>query len=278
MSASVLLVVLAGALLHASWNVLIKSRHDTHIATATLYIGAGTVAALALPLIPGPAPASWPYLAASIGVEVLYGVLLAAVYRTGDLSHAYPLMRGTAPLLVAVGSVVLIGVHLSETLWTGVVLVSGGVLFMIFDVRRRGHSGAATRLAALNAAVIATYTVIDGIGVRLSGQPFAYGLWLFALLAPPWVVWSLMRRLHAGQAWRQQIAVGVVGGGCSLASYTLALWAMARAPVAAVAAVRETSILFGMLLGALVLHERITWVRALGAVAITAGVLVIRAA
>jgi drug/metabolite transporter (DMT)-like permease len=211
-------------------------------------------------------------------VEVVYGALLAAAYRTGDLSHAYPLMRGTAPLLVAVVSGVLIGDHLSATVWIGVVLVSGGVLGTIFDVHREGHPGSATRLALLNAVVIATYTVIDGIGVRRSGHPFAFGLWLFALLGLPWFIWSLIRGLHTRRGWRQQIAFGAVGGCCSVASYTLALWAMTRSPVAAVVAVRETSILFGTLFGALLLRERVTWVRALGAISITGGVLVIRAA
>jgi len=278
MSAGVLLVVLAGALLHASWNLLVKSRRDTHVATATMYLGAGLLAALALPLLPTPAPASWPYLAASTVVEFAYGLLLAAAYRVGDLSHAYPLMRGTAPLLVAIGSAALVGEHLSWPLWAGVVLVSSGVLSMIFGASQSGHSGTAARLALLNAVVIATYTVIDGIGVRLSGAPFAYGLWLFALLAVPWLMWFLVRGQPARQGWHRQIGFGIGGGACSLASYALALWAMTRAPVAAVAAVRESSILFGTLLGAVVLHERVTWARALGAVAITLGVLIIRGA
>ncbi|HTT02942.1 MAG TPA: DMT family transporter [Steroidobacteraceae bacterium] len=278
MSASVLLVVLAGALLHASWNLLIKSGRNTHVSTASIYIGAGALAALTLPLLPQPARASWPYLGASTATEILYGALLAAAYRTGDLSHAYPLMRGTAPLLVAVLSGAVVGEHLSRPLWIGVLLVSGGVVSMIFDARSGKHARTATRFALLNAFVIAVYTMIDGVGVRLSGQPLSYGLWLFALISGPWLVWSLLRRVHAAGEWRRQIATGIVGGACSLASYTVALWAMARAPVAAVAAVRETAILFGTVLGAVVLHERVTWVRALGAVIITAGVLIIRSA
>ena len=277
MSGGVLLAVLLGALLHASWNLLVKARHDTHVAAAGVYIGAGILSGLALPFLAAPAPASWPYLAASTGVEVLYGVLLAAAYRVGDLSHAYPLMRGTAPLLVAIGSGALIGEPLSVAAFAGVALVSAGVLSMIFDARARGHSAAATRLALLNACVIAAYTTIDGLGVRVSGAPVTYSLWLSVLVGLPWLAWVAARRSYRWAEVRAQLPAVALGGVCSVGSYTLALWAMTRAPVAAVAAVRETSIVFGAALGALVLRERVTWVRGLAALAIAAGVWVIRA-
>jgi drug/metabolite transporter (DMT)-like permease len=277
MTAGVLLAVLLGAFLHASWNLLVKAGHDTRVAAAGVYIGAGVLSGIALPLLPAPAVASWPYLAASTVVEVLYGVLLVAAYRVGDLSHAYPLMRGTAPLLVAIGSGVLIGEPLSAAVSAGVVLVSAGVLSMICDAHSRGHSPAATSLALLNACVIASYTTIDGLGVRASGQPVAYSLWLSLLVGLPWLVWVAMRRDYRWADMRRHLPVAALGGACSVGSYTLALWAMTRAPVAAVAAVRETSIIFGAALGAIVLRERVTRVRALAAVAIALGVWVIRA-
>jgi drug/metabolite transporter (DMT)-like permease len=276
MTVSVLLVVLLGALLHASWNLLVKAGRDTHVAAAGVYIGAGILSGLALPFLPAPSQASWPYLAVSAVIEVLYGVLLAAAYRVGDLSHAYPLMRGTAPLLVAIGSGTLIGEQLSRGVWAGVVLISGGVLSMIWDARSRGHSRAATQLALLNACVIAAYTSIDGLGVRVSGAPVAYSLWLSLLVGLPWLIWIAVRGDYRWAGLRRQVPVVTLGGMCSVASYTLALWAMTRAPVAAVAAVRESAIVFGTVLGALVLHERVTWVRALAAVAIALGVWAIR--
>jgi drug/metabolite transporter (DMT)-like permease len=278
MSAGVLLAVLLGALLHASWNLLVKAARHTHVATASVYIGAGVLAGLALPFLPAPDAASWPYLATSTVIEVLYGVLLAAAYRVGDLSHAYPLMRGAAPLLVAIGSGALIGEQLAAGVWIGVALVSAGIFSMIADARWQGRSAAATRLALLNAFVIAAYTTIDGIGVRVSGQPVTYSLWLSLLVGLPWLIWVTAR--GRGSRWqdvRRQVPLAALGGVCSVASYTLALWAMTRAPVAAVAAVRESSIVFGTVLGALVLHERVTWVRALAAVAIALGVWAIRA-
>jgi drug/metabolite transporter (DMT)-like permease len=275
---TVLLVVLLGAFLHASWNLLVKAGHNTRLSTAAVYSGAGVIALLVLPFLPSPARASWPYIGAATGVEVIYGVLLAAAYRIGDLSHAYPLMRGTAPLLVAIGSGALIGEHLSPPVWCGVALVSGGIFSMIADARSRGHSPAATRLALINGFVIATYTTLDGIGVRLSGAPVTYSLWLSVLVGVPWLVWAVTwGGAHCWATVRRHLAPATLGGLGSVASYTLALWAMTRAPVAAVAAVRETSIVFATVLGALVLRERVTWVRSLAAAAILLGVWAIRA-
>lgn len=250
MKLEVLLAVLGGALLHATWNLLIKRSADTRRATAGVYVCAGTLAALCLPWLPAPARASWPYLAGSTVLELIYGGLLAAAYRIGDLSHAYPLMRGTAPLLVALGSVTLVGEPLSWHGWLGVVLVSAGILSLIVEARRQRHSAAATRLALLNAFAIAGYTTLDGVGVRLSGHALSYGLWLFLLIGTPWLAWSLRRygtgeRVRAPAAaapasapasdWWPELVRDAVAGVCALGSYVVALWAMTRAPIALVA-------------------------------------------
>ncbi len=278
MTPGVLSVVLAGALLHAGWNLLIKARRDTRVATATVYIGAGALAALALPFLPPLPRVGWSYLAVSTGIEVLYGVILAAAYGLGDLGVAYPLMRGTAPLLVAVGSVALLGQPLTQLEWLGVVLVSFGIWVMVLDARPQGRTRTAARLALLNAVLIAAYTTIDGLGVRATGEPLTYGAWIFVLTGLPWLLWWAVRghtRFAAGQ--RGLGALALLGGACSLGSYAAALWAMTRAPLASVAAVRETSILFGTLLGVLVLHETLTRARALAAATIVIGVWCIRA-
>jgi drug/metabolite transporter (DMT)-like permease len=278
MPVSVLLVVLLGALLHASWNLLVKLGRSTHVATANVFIGSGVLAAVALPFLPSPAPASWPYLAVSVVAELIYGMLLATAYRAGDLSHTYPLMRGTAPMLVAFGSFALVGEHLSGLGWTGVLLISGGILLLIFDAHLRGLSAAATRFALLTSFVIASYTTVDCVGVRVSGHAIAYAFWNFFLTGVPWLIWTALRsRVNRWSQLRRQVPFVMVGGACSLGSYAIALWAMTRAPVAAVAAIRETSIVFGMVLGALVLHERVTWIRTLAAIAVTLGVCVMRA-
>jgi drug/metabolite transporter (DMT)-like permease len=276
LSVGVLLVVLLGALLHASWNLLIKAARNKELTTALVYIMAGVLAAFALPFLPAPAPASWPYLAASTVVELIYGALLAAAYRVGDLSHAYPLMRGTAPLLVAIGSVLIVGEQLAPAVWAGIAVMSCAILSLILEARAQRRSTAATGLAVLNAFVIATYTVIDGVGSRKSAAPVAYSLWLFLFIAGPWLAWATARYRRAPwSTLRRELATGCIGGACSLGSYTLALWAMTRAPIAAVAAVRETSIVFGTVLGALILRERVSWARALAVLAIACGAWII---
>jgi drug/metabolite transporter (DMT)-like permease len=277
MPVNVLLAVLFGAFLHASWNLLVKVGRNTHVAIANVFIFAGGLAAVALPFLPAPAPASWPYLGASVVAELIYGVLLASAYRAGDLSHTYPLMRGSVPLLVAFGSLALVGERLSELGWIGVSLISGGILLLIFDAHFRGRSASATWFALLTALVIATYTTIDGIGVRSSGHAVAYAFWNFFLTGVPWLIWTGVRgREVRWTELRHQLPSGMVGGVCSLASYAIALWAMTRASVAGVAAVRETSIVFGVALGGLVLHEKVTWIRALAVIAVALGVYVMR--
>jgi drug/metabolite transporter (DMT)-like permease len=154
--------------------------------------------------------------------------------------------------------------------------MSCAIFSLIFDARSR-QSAAATGLALLNAVVIAAYTVIDGIGSRKSGAPVAYSLWLFLFIGVPWLFWALLRyrREHRRPA-AAEIATALIGGACSLGSYTLALWAMTRAPIAAVAAVRETSIVFGTVLGAVILREHVTWLRATAVLAIASSVWIIR--
>lgn len=277
MSFEVLAVVLFGALLHASWNLMIKARPDKHVATAVLYTSSGVLAALALPFLPAPDPASRPYLAASTVLELAYGFVLATAYRVGDLSHAYPLMRGAAPLLVAAASGAWVGERLSGRVWLGIALLSCALVSLIFEGRSRRQSSAATVLALTNAVLIAGYTLIDGVGARLSGDAVAYGLWLFTLIGIPWFLWAASTHRRDGWATlRLGIPTGALCGACSLASYVAALWAMTRAPIASVAAVRETSIVFGTILGALVLREHVTWIRASAACVIAVAVWIIR--
>jgi drug/metabolite transporter (DMT)-like permease len=287
MSPGVLGVVLVGALLHASWNVLIKGRPNTHLTMVGLYIAAGVLALVMLPALGLPARAAWPYLAASTVAEVIYGALLAATYQAGELSHTYPLMRGGAPLLVALASGPLVGESLSRWMVAGVALVSAGILSLWFEARSQRRSARATRLALLNACAIATYTTIDGLGVRVSGHPASYSLTLFVLIGAAWTLWALRprgagARAGAGEVpsprmlWTQA-PVLLAGAACMLGSYGLALWAMTRAPVAAVAAARESSIVMTTVLGVLMLHERVSPVRALAVLTITLGVWLVRA-
>jgi len=280
MSIQVMLLVLLGAFLHASWNAVVKSSRDKFLDIALVTGGAALLSALILPFLPVPAPASWVYAAASVVIHIGYFALVAAAYRAGDMSFAYPLMRGTAPLLVTIASGPLIGEYLGLGAWTGVLLISAGVLGMTVVHRAPGTGGMRAASPALaNAMVIAAYTVIDGAGVRLSGHAAAYTMWVFLATALPLVAWAALRRgsdlaAHLRDRWH----FALIGGACTLGAYVLTLWAMTQAPVALVAALRETSILFGTALSALVLKERFGWTRHAAAAVMVSGAIILKLA
>ncbi|HEX5327385.1 MAG TPA: EamA family transporter [Acetobacteraceae bacterium] len=272
MPTGVMFAVLGGALLHAVWNVLAKSGRDPLIETSVILLGGATLAVLLLPVLPPPAPASWPFIAASAVLQCAYFGLLALAYRGGDMSLAYPLMRGGAPLLLVLATRPIIGESLG--LWTsgGILAICGGVLLMALAERRRRRDWRTIGLALMNAAVIAAYTMIDGLGARRSGEPMSYTLAVFlggAALFAPVVAWRHGGRLTA--AVRRHWHLGLIGGACIVTSYGVALWAMTRAPIAPVAALRETSILFGLVLARAVLHERLGPARIAGGLLILAG-------
>ena len=278
MSPTVFAAVLIGAALHATWNSVIKGGADKLLTTVLVATASGLVGILVLPFLPLPAPAAWPFLATSAVVQVLYFALVAGAYRATDMSQAYPLMRGLAPALVAGFGVLFLHERLAPAAWAGVALISLGVFGMALAFRGRG-SRKGTLLALGNAAVIATYTLVDGAGVRVSGAPVAYAMWLFLLNAVPLLGWALLARRRALlTAARRDWALGIVGGVGNLGSYGLALWAMTLAPVAMVAALRETSILFGMAIAGLVLGERIGPARIACALVIVAGAVSLRLA
>ena len=277
MSMAVFGIVLFAAALHATWNALVKSGDDK-ILTTILVAGSGAaIAIIVLPFLPAPARPSWPFIAASTFLQIIYYVLIAQVYRIADMGEAYPLMRGTAPLLVAVVSVNFLDELFAPLAWLGVITICVGILGMA--VGRRAGRGKGVSLALLNAVVIAGYTLIDGAGVRRSGAPAAYALWIFLLTGVPLVLWALaMRR----QELRRYVAVnwpaGLVGGLGSGVSYGLALWVMNFAPVPVVAALRETSILFGVAISGLILKERVGPARLAGACMIAGGAIALRLA
>src|SRR5450830_19817 len=278
MSASVVAIVLFAALLHASWNAIVKSGKDTFLITVLVSACAALLSLAVLPFIGGPAPASWPYLAASAVAQLVYYSLLAAAYRAGDMSHAYPLMRGSAPLLVALASWPLLGERLSVTQMAAIGCICAGIIGLMFAASARNNTRQSTAFALANACVIASYTLIDGVGVRLSSAPAAYTMWIFVLNGVGLVLWMLLRRpadLLAGA--RLEWPRALFGGFGTLTSYGLALWAMTQAPVAAIAALRETSILFAIAIAAIFLREKIKLRRALAITLITAGAALMRA-
>ncbi|HEU4376047.1 MAG TPA: DMT family transporter [Telluria sp.] len=278
MSTLVVCVVLFGALLHASWNAMVKSRTDTFLVTVLVAGGAGLLSAIGLPFMPAPDAASWPYIAASTATQLAYYSLLIAAYRNGDMSHAYPLMRGSAPLLVALASGPLIGERLDIVQWLAIGCICGGILALYFTTRTR-HAGAArtTMFALMTACTIAAFTLIDGAGVRKSGSPVAYTMWIFMLNGAGLVAWTAARRPGTLAAYaRLNIGIMLLGGAANLGSYALALWAMTRAPVAAVAALRETSILFAVAIAGIVLREKISAQRIAAVALVACGAVAMR--
>lgn len=277
MTASVFLLVLFAAALHAAWNAIVKGAADKFVSAVTICLAAAVVAALALPFFAQPARASWPFLGASMVLQTIYYSLVAATYNRADMSVAYPVMRGTAPMIVALVSGFAFREHLPQAGWVGIALVSGGILSMA--VLGRHGSGAGLGLALLNALVIATYTLNDGWGARASGAPIGYSLWVSLLTAPPVLIWAIWQRgpgilRQAAAGWRD----GLIGGIGTMTSYGVALWAMTLAPVAIVAALRETSILFATGISALILGERVGVPRIIAVLIIASGVAVLRLA
>jgi len=282
----IVLAVLFGALLHAGWNALIKSGADKQLDTALIHSLGVFIAVPALLGVGLPAAAAWPYIAASTVIHLFYYIALAGAYRHGDLGLTYPVMRGCAPLLVAVGSAALIGERLSAGAWIGVLVVCAGVLTLglsrsalhaALEARRRK----ALRFALCNAAIIALYTVVDGLGARASGNALAYVAALFLLDGIPYLLLVMWQRGAAqrGPALRYMAGrwkIASVGTLASMGSYAIALWAMTQAPVALVAALRESSVLFAALIGTLLLREPFGWQRATGTLIVLTGVATLR--
>jgi drug/metabolite transporter (DMT)-like permease len=278
MSVTILTVVLFGAFLHAAWNVFIRAATDKHLTTVQVAGSAGLLTACWLPFTPAPAVPSWPYLTASVLIHVVYFSFVAQLYRKTDLSFAYPIMRGSAPALSAVVALLLLSESPSSGGWSGLLLVSAGIIILAGDSWRSGSLRfSPTMLALANAGVIVAYTLVDGVGVRLSGNPAGYTGWLFFLTAIPlFVMYFATERLKGVKQLWTNCGKGLMGGACSVGSYGLALWAMTQAPIALVAALREPSVVFGTLLAAGFLRERVTPLRYLSILVVTAGAVAIK--
>jgi phosphonate utilization associated putative membrane protein len=276
--------VLFGAFLHASWNALIKSGTDQQLDTALIHLLGCGVGAVLVAAVGLPTSAAWPWLAASLVIHVGYYVTLVGAYRHGELGFTYPIMRGSAPLLVALVSGRLLDEHLPLPVWAGVAGICCGVLLigLAKTAHGTGSRGHALAFALCNAAIIATYTIVDGIGVRTSGNALQYVALLFLLDGIPYFLIVLWQRRERHPAVWSYIArrwkMALLGACASLSSYGIALWAMTQAPIASVAALRETSVLFAALIGVVLLGERFRLQRALGTGAIVAGVMALRLA
>jgi drug/metabolite transporter (DMT)-like permease len=267
-------VVLVAALLHATWNLLVRSGTDRALDTILVATVAGAISLPVALLLPAPARESWPHVAASALIHAVYFLALAEAYRDGHFGPSYTIMRGTAPLLVTLLGVAGVASEpAAATTWLGAAVVSGGILAMAALAPRGGVSRRGAAFVALNACVIALYTIVDGTGARRSGAPVAYTAWVFLLDVPPLVAVALATRGRAALAHaRTRWARAAAGGALTVTSYALALWAMTRAPIAAVAALRETSVVFATMLGTWRLGEPLGPARLAAACAVALGI------
>jgi len=263
-------MVILAALLHASWNAMLHGTRDRFVTMTWMSIAIAAVATLYIAAAaPMPTAAAWPYIVASGLIHILYNCLLVWSYRVGDFSRAYPIARGASPLLVTLGAAAAGHEALAPVHLLGVLLVCGGIIVLAVQRGGIGRTGAIAALAT--GVVIALYTVVDGIGVRLSGgQALAYTPWMFAWY---WLMPLVLFGLRGRGAWRDLASVPAApllaswaGGAVSVLAYGIVIWAMQSGAMGAVSALRETSVVFAVLIGRLFLQEKVsrkTWLACL---------------
>jgi drug/metabolite transporter (DMT)-like permease len=278
LSAFVLAAVLLGALFHATWNAIIKSLPNRSIAAEVVAVLSGfTGIPVALALSPPP-PEAWPYLIASSLIHIGYFTLLGYIYRSADLSVAYPMTRGSAPLLTAIVAFILIGENMHWSGWLAVSLIALGIAALSFDALLRGGLNWKTGLAvAAVAGIIVCYTMIDGIGTRKVGNGLIYGAWL--MMANMLTLFSYAMIVHRKAFFgelRQIWPRASIAASLQLPAYATVLWAMTKAPIGLVAALREVSVVFAAIIGAYFFGERFGPQRWLAVALIIGGVMLLR--
>ena len=279
MSLGIFLGVLLAAALHAGWNVLVKGASDKALASVGVCAGCGAIGLAALPFVPVPDAASWPWGIASGLSHVAYFTMVGRIYRTADLSVAYPITRGTAPLLTTAVAAAFIGETPSPYALLGILALCLGILTLAADGIRRGGFDRASLIGALTTAlIICFYTMVDGLGGRASGgHAFSYSVYIqiaAALFYLP--VFCLLRGRGAVAALTKAMPLGLVGGACSFTAYSIAIYAMTVAPIGLIAALRETSVIFAAAFGALLLGERFGPARYAAAALVACGLMAMK--
>jgi drug/metabolite transporter (DMT)-like permease len=274
----VTLAVLGAATLHAGWNAAAHQVTDRLVGFVLIGATCSVCAAVLLPFVAAPAAAAWPFIVGSVATHVVYNLMLMRSYSMGDFNQMYPLARGTSPWVVAIAAAVFVGERLSTLRLLGVVVISLGLITLVGAGGRPGRR----ELPALSAAVvtglaIATYTVLDGVGVRRSGSTGGYVAWLFLLQGLPLPIGALAAKGRPLLArCRGMLGIGVLSGVASFAAYAIVIWAQTRAPLATVAALREVSIVVGAILGAVFFHEAFGRWRVVGSVLAVAGIALLQ--
>ena len=271
---TVTLAVLAAAVTHATWNAIAHGIKDQTLAFALIGVGGIIVAIPLIIVAAAPRPGCWPYLAASIVIHVFYNLLLMRCYRLGEFGQVYPLARGTSPLVVTILAAIFVHEHLALPQIAGVLVVSGGLAALVVAGRRPSR---AAFLAAIGTGLtIAAYTTVDGVGVRLSHSPIGYIGWLMLLESLGVPMFALIRRRDVLLKQRPRILLsGLAAGALSVLAYGLVLWAQTRGALAPIAALRETSVIFGAIIATLVFREPFGRTRIAATILVAAGILIL---
>jgi len=273
---AIIAIVIGAGALHACWNAITKQVTDRLMAFAWIGVASTAIGAVVLGFTGLPFRTAIPFVIASAGIHVAYNLALMNSYRLGAFNQVYPIARGTSPLLVAVGAYFLAGERLSAPALLGIATLAAGLMSLALSGSRLTRRDApAVSAAVLTGITIAGYTVIDGLGVRHAHGPLAYTALLFLLQGPPMIVAAAIRR--PASAWRERPAMtrGLLAGLLSVAAYGIVLWAQTKAPLAEVAAIRETSVVFAALIGLIALNEDFGKRRVVAAVVIATGIVLI---
>jgi drug/metabolite transporter (DMT)-like permease len=274
LSLTVTFAVIAAAVTHAVWNAIAHGIKDQTLAFAL--IGVGGIA-IGIPLVivaAMPRADCWPYLLGSVAIHVFYNLLLMQCYRLGEFSQVYPLARGTSPLVVTILAAIFIHEHLVLAQIAGVLVVSAGLATLVLAGRRPGR---AAFLAAVGTGLtIAAYTTVDGVGVRLSGSPVGYIGWLMVLESLCVPMFAVVRRRDVLLKQPKRILLaGLAAGALSVLAYGLVLWAQTRGALAPIAALRETSVIFGAIIGTFIFREPFGRTRITATVLVAAGIILL---
>jgi drug/metabolite transporter (DMT)-like permease len=275
LSLAVFAALLLAAALHATWNALVRGDQDRNAAATAMAAGGAAVGLVLLPFLPPMSAAAIPYAIATSFVHVAYFALVGWAYRHGELSVAYPIMRGLAPLVATVAAAFFIETP-PVPVFLGIAIVAAGIASLAGERVVRGD-WAALVPALLNAFVIALYTLIDGLGARVSAAPLTYTAWILigGGVATVALQFAIHGRVVSAQL-RARTTVGIAGGAMGYGAYAIALWAMTVAPIGAVAAVRESSVLFATAIGAIVLNEKFGWQRWASALLVVCGLVLVK--
>ncbi|MGI3183700.1 EamA family transporter [Nioella aestuarii] len=277
MSFTVLLAVLGAALLHAGWNAIIKTGLSKQTSMFLLSVGHAAIGFCVALTKPFPEAEVWPWLLASGLIHMAYQLFLAFAYEQGDLSRVYPLARGAAPMMVLVVSVLFLSDPMGVMDYVGVLVLGLGIAFMARGVFTNGESRRLLPFAFGSAMATAGYTLADGLGARVAGDPLQYVGWLMMMSALFYTPAAIaLRGAEVIRASARDWVMGMIAAAASFAAYVIAVWAMTVAPLALVAALRETSILFAVLLGWLLFGDKMDRGKIVAAVLIVSGVILTR--